>query len=205
MLRCPKCGGKELIFLSTTGGFAVGSTDQRYKCKSCGYQGSFVLDTPEPSESKTKGEEKLTEAPKTSTLERAPKPMKTPGTGMKILIVADIILFFAVIIILLSGTLETLLGMAILAVWVMVFLLLFVAYSLQFAEGSGPWFGVGVLAVVAALISILLTMLFELEEIYILVMAPMFIALLLGVSRLFVDNSDEEIDKDLKNLSKEIK
>ena len=49
-LRCPNCGGKELIFLSTTDGFAVGSTDQRYKCKQCGYQGSFVLDDYESSD-----------------------------------------------------------------------------------------------------------------------------------------------------------
>jgi len=43
-LRCPNCGSKELIFLSTTDGFAVGSTDQRYRCKKCKYQGSFILD-----------------------------------------------------------------------------------------------------------------------------------------------------------------
>ena len=196
MLRCPKCGGKELMFLSMTGGFAVGSTDQRYKCKRCGYQGSFVLDTPDPEAKSKKALPKKDSKQKPVT--------STPGMGMKVLMLADIILFFAVIIIMLFGTLETLLGMIIVAVWVLVFLMLFVSYSLQFVEGSGPWFSVGILAVVAALISIILTMLFDLEEIYILVMAPVFIVILLGLSRLFVDNSDEAIEEDLKVLSKEI-
>jgi len=43
-LKCPKCGSNAVIFLSTTDGTAVGSTDQRYKCKDCGYAGSLILD-----------------------------------------------------------------------------------------------------------------------------------------------------------------
>lgn len=46
-LRCPKCGSTRLVYLSTTDGFAVGATDQKYKCKDCGYFGSLVVEDAE--------------------------------------------------------------------------------------------------------------------------------------------------------------
>jgi hypothetical protein len=45
-LTCPNCGKKRLDFASMTDGMAIGSTDQKYLCKDCGYLGALVLEEP---------------------------------------------------------------------------------------------------------------------------------------------------------------
>lgn len=42
MLRCPSCGSEDLF--RTIGGYA----GSEYRCKKCGYQGTFVVESDEP-------------------------------------------------------------------------------------------------------------------------------------------------------------
>ncbi|QYZ78481.1 hypothetical protein E2N92_03075 [Methanofollis formosanus] len=50
MLRCPKCGSTDLY--QVLGGYA----GMRYRCKQCGYTGSFVVESEEELPSPEKGE-----------------------------------------------------------------------------------------------------------------------------------------------------
>ena len=52
MLHCPRCGSTRIYLLA--GGF----TGYQYRCKACGYEGAFVVTSPEKKEEEDETEEK---------------------------------------------------------------------------------------------------------------------------------------------------
>ena len=52
-LICPKCGSTRIVYAGTTasGGTGMGTTEQRYLCKDCGYVSALILDVSEREKS----------------------------------------------------------------------------------------------------------------------------------------------------------
>jgi len=186
-LRCPKCGSKRLIFLSTTDGFAVGSTDQRYLCKDCDYRGSVVIEEGAEKKKRKKAEH---------------HPLKR---SWKILLYAlDLVLFLLVLAAFATGNLETDWGFAILTVWVVVFLISIAVFASQVAEGSEQWFRQGIHMMTGVLIVFTLGIFFNLDSLIIIILLPIAAAVVYLMEWITTDNSDEEFKKDLEELSKKI-
>jgi|GEM_PF-1169054 len=180
-LRCPKCGSKRIIFLSTTDGTAVGSTDQRYLCKDCDYRGSLILDT------------------------IIPKKEPQSFALAKNLIFLDLALFAIVIILLFAGMITGLVGLVALLLWVAVFLATVVYFTIHLTQGSDEWYQVGMMLTSGALIALIVGILLGLD-IYAMLLLVTFSALGMFLLKwMFTDASEDEIVRDLKKLSKEIK
>ncbi len=179
-LRCPQCGSKRVIFLSTTDGTAVGSTDQRYLCKDCGYRGSLILDT------------------------FAPKADSKSFVFPKTLIVLDLILFFAVVALLFTGGLDTAFGLALLGIWVLVFIATVVYFSLRISQGTEDWYQYGMNAVSGAMVGLVVGIIFSLDIYAIILLMTLSIMGLFAINWMFIDTSEDEITRDLKRLHEEI-
>lgn len=186
-LRCPKCGSKRLIFLSTTDGFAVGSTDQRYLCKDCDYRGSVVVE-----EDTRKAERKKVQ------IHPIKRKWKLFLYGL------DLILFLLVLVIFATNNLGTDWGVAILIVWVFVFLASIIAFASQITEGSEQWFKQGVHMMAAVLVVFTMGFFFRLDSLVIIVLLPIAAAIVYLLEWLTTDVSEDEFEKDLKRLAKDI-
>ncbi len=179
-LKCPECGSKRVIFLSTTDGTAVGSTDQRYLCKDCGYRGSLILEDGERS--------------KPGISFRVPKP----------LLVLDLVLFILVLVSALVGILPEPPGIAILFAWIAVFLATTVSFTLQLSQGADEWYRYGGAIVTGSLAGILAGIVLGLDIYGIIVTAILGVLGVFLLSWMFTDMSEEEITKDLARLRREL-
>ncbi|MBN2517486.1 MAG: hypothetical protein JXB14_01435 [Candidatus Altiarchaeota archaeon] len=186
-LRCPNCGSKRLLFLSTTDGFAVGSTDQRYLCKDCSYRGSIVLDT---------GADK-------PRVKKARGPLPRAG-WIVLLYILNIVLFALVLFFWSSDSLSSGLGFVTLVIWVFLFLASIIAFSSQLPEGSDQWFAQGMHMMAAVLVVFTLGVLFKLDTILVIVLLPIAAAAVYILEWLTTDISEDEFEKDLKRLSGEL-
>lgn len=186
-LRCPKCGSKRLLFLSTTDGFAVGSTDQRYLCKDCDYRGSVVVEE---------------DAKRTYRKKVQSHPVKRKWKLF--LYGLDLILFLLVLIILATGNLGTDWGIAILIVWVFVLLASIIVLASQIAEGSEQWFKQGIHMMAAVLVVFTMGVFFRFDSLVIIVLLPIAAAAVYLLEWLTTDISEDEFEKDMKRLAKDI-
>jgi len=185
-LRCPNCGGKRLVYLSMTDGTAVGSTDQRYLCKDCGYRGSFVVEIVDTSKSKKEPRQES-------------RPVK-----LFMLIILDIVFFLAVLSFLLLGQISTSLGLAVFACWVVVFLITVMSFSAHIAQGSIEWYQQGATIMTGIVIAIVIGLLLRFDVYGIIILIPFTIMGAFAVSWMFIDRSEDAITKDLEKLRKEI-
>jgi len=180
-LRCPKCGSKRIIFLSTTDGTAVGSTDQRYLCKNCDYRGSLILDTP--------------------ASKKEPTGFALAGT----LIMLDLFLFLLVIVLLFADMITGPLGLVALTAWIVVFLTTIIYLTIHLVQGSDEWYQLGAMLTGGAFIALVIGMIAALD-IYAMLLLMTFSALgMFLIKWMFTDTSEDEIARDLKKLSREIK
>jgi len=184
-LRCPKCGGKRIEFLSMTGGTAVGSTDQRYFCKDCSYRGSFILDTIQPKE-KT-----AVSSGRTNVL--------------AFLIALDIILFLATLLVFFTGQIASVYCMPILFSWIAVFVFTLLYFSAHLSQGSVEWYQQGITILTGFCITIVLGLLLRIDLFGIFLLAPFSVMGAFAVSWLFIDRSEDAVMADLKKLQKEIR
>jgi hypothetical protein len=180
VLRCPKCGSKRVIFLSTTDGTAVGSTDQRYWCKDCDYRGSLILDDSKRSQ----------------------------GAGsrglMKLLVLLDIALFPLVLAFAVLGSLPSTPGLAVLFSWVAVFLATIIFFTVELSRGMEEWYKYGMQITSGVIVATVIGLILVLELIWIIILIPFCVLGVLAISWLTIDFSEEEMGRDLKRLRGEI-
>lgn len=191
-LRCPKCGNKRLVFLSTTDGTAIGSTDQRYLCKDCGYRGSLVVETED-------------RASKPRTHKTHSGRAKFFQDWQKVLVMLDVVLFAAVLVLLAAGWVSSFLGLAVLFVWVGVFLVTLVSFSIQISQGSEEWYQYGAMLTTGVLIAMVVGLLAGFDVYGVTLIMPFAVMVVLVINWMFMDRSEEEIDRDLERLRREIK
>jgi len=116
-----------------TDGFAVGATDQRYKCKDCGYSGSFAV---EKQRKKTKADKEVEKELKKLSHDikyfeefKEKEPLNLKSKELWIFIV-DIIAFCAVLYLFLNNYMGTTKGLVMLSVcFVVLGVSLFLLYS----------------------------------------------------------------------------
>lgn len=191
-LRCPNCGGKRLVFLSMTNGTAIGSTDQRYLCKDCGYRGSLVIDTPEHPPVKNAN-------PAKRTKKRLDKERIS-----KLFIIADVFLFIPVFFVFLIGQIPTTAGLVLLFSWIVVFFGTIMSFAAALSQGSDEWYHYGVMITGGILIGLVLGLLVGLDIYGIAIIIPFAVLGMLAVNWMFIDTSDDYIMKDLERLRKKI-
>jgi predicted RNA-binding Zn-ribbon protein involved in translation (DUF1610 family) len=178
-LRCPKCGSKRVIFLSTTDGTAVGSTDQRYLCKDCGYRGSLILD-----DSKSAPQE--------------------PFKFSKPLIILDLVLFLPVLAVLVTGIITSAVGLLITFAWMAVFLITIVLFGLHFSQDVDEWYQYGLLITTGILVAMFAGLIVGFDIYGIVILMPFAVMGIFALNWMFIDRSEEAIDKDLEKLRQEM-
>lgn len=183
-LRCPKCGSRRVIFLSTTDGTAVGSTDQRYLCKDCGYRGSLILD---------------------DAAAGGAVPGKAAVPGERLLLVLDVALFASVLLVLLTGSAGTPLGMVLIAAWIAVFLATIVSLTVHLSQQSTEeWFQYGILLTTGVLVAMMLGIVLGFDVYGVMLIVPLAVMGVFTINWMFTDRSEEEIDRDLERLRGEM-
>lgn len=201
-LRCPNCGSRRIIFLSTTDGTAVGSTDQRYLCKDCGYRGSFILDDEKDVAADPK--KALLDGKETPKQSLQPQFIKKEG-AQKALIVTNLVLFLLVLISLALNLAESSIGLALIFSWIVVFLATFMSFSIGISAGTDDWFAHGTLLFVGVLVALIIGIVLGFDVYGIAVLIPLFILAAAVLNWFFVDTSEDELNEDLKRLQEEIK
>lgn len=181
-LRCPNCNSKRLLYLSTTDGTAVGSTDQRYLCKECGYRGSLVLDD---SPKKTASREKRARIP-------------------RLLQILDLALFIPVLYFFFSGGIETPPGIILLLAWVVTFVLTWLSLTADHVMGSAEWYQYSSMLVTASFSAIVIGIILSFDIYGILMLLPFSLMAVFVFTWMFSDHSEEEVEKDLNLLKKEL-
>lgn len=184
--------------MSTTDGTAVGSTDQRYLCKDCGYRGALVVETPDQ---KT-GQKTAAKTPPPKQVSKVPD-RKT--WLWQILTVLDIALFVIVLLLAGLGQITSGFGSAILMMWVIVFFATLIIFSANISQGSYEWYHYGTILITGVLIALTAGLLAGFDVYGIAVAIPFTITAVLAVNWMFMDKSEEEIDRDLEKLRREIR
>jgi hypothetical protein len=122
----------------------------------------------------------------------------------KILVSLDIILFMAVLLLIPSNQLSTELGITLLISWIIVFFATIISMTQSIKQGSDEWYHYGIMVTTGILMAIIVGIILSFDVYGIALLIPITVAPSLIINRLFTDNSEEEIEKDLKKLEKEI-
>jgi hypothetical protein len=101
--------------------------------------------------------------------------------------------------------LQTAVGIAILLAWIAVFLLTVLSLSGKFSEGSTEWYQQGLTLMTGIIVAMVIGFILGYDLYGILLLAPFGIMAAFIFSWLFVDRSEDYMNKDLERLQKEIK
>jgi L-asparagine transporter-like permease len=154
-------------------------------CKDCDYRGSFILDDSSPGKSKPRG---------------APQ-----GAGGKILISLDIILFCSVLLLIVFGAIATLLGLATLFAWIIVFLMTMLYFTAHYFQGADDWYQYGITFIAGILAAMVLGLVLGYDVYGITLLMPFAIMGVFAINWMFTDRSEEAINKDLEKLRREMR
>ena len=122
----------------------------------------------------------------------------------KALVSLDIALFLVVLLFVLSGSLDTSLGMAVLLAWVVVFLATLVFFTAYMSQGVG-WYNYGMMLTGGMLLAVIIGLVLGLDIYMIAFLVPFGIMSMLAANWMFMDTSEDEVMKDLERLRGKIR
>jgi hypothetical protein len=122
----------------------------------------------------------------------------------KVLVAQDIVLFCLVVVSFMMGLISTPAGLLILATWMVVFFLTILAMTAHISQGSDEWYHYGILFATGILIAMVIGMVLGFDVYGISLIVPFAVIGAWAVDWMFTDRSEEAIEKDLKELEKEI-
>jgi len=102
------------------------------------------------------------------------------------------------------GSIAEPIGLIILFAWVIVFLATLVTFTLHVSEGSSDWYQYGSILIIGILIALTIGLIFGYDLFGTALLSPFAVMGVLIINWFFIDKSEEEFDKDLKKLKKEI-
>ncbi len=125
-------------------------------------------------------------------------------TIIKLLVLSDITLFLTVMLLLLTGGLDSDLGVAVLLIWVVVFMSTMAVFTATLSQGVG-WYNYGMIFTGGMLLAVVAGIILGLDFHGIAFLIPFGVMCMLAVSWMFLDTSEDEVMKDLQKLSRKIK
>jgi len=118
--------------------------------------------------------------------------------------VLDLIFFVLALIVIFLGLLEDPIGLAIIVAWVVVFMATLVVFSLHLSQGADEWYQYSISIITGILVAMVFGILLSYDVYGIALLIPFAVIGIFAINWMFVDNSEDAIDKDLKKLQKEI-
>ncbi len=122
----------------------------------------------------------------------------------KALLALDLILFVGVILIAVSGRLDTTEGLVVLGIWVVVFMATLIMFTIRMSEGD-QWYHYGILLLAGMLIAMILGLVLGFDIYGIALMIPFAVMGMLTLQWMFLDTSEDYFYKDLERLKGKIK
>jgi hypothetical protein len=121
----------------------------------------------------------------------------------KALLVLDLVLFAAVVLVTISGRLDTTEGLIVLAAWVIVFMATLIMFTIHMSEGD-QWYHYGILLLAGMLIAMIIGLVLGFDIYGIALMIPFAVMGMITLQWMFLDTSEDYFYKDLERLKRKI-
>lgn len=121
-----------------------------------------------------------------------------------LLVLLDISLFFPVVALAASGGLSSALGLAVLFSWVAVFLATIVFLTVELSRGMEEWYRYGMQMTSGVLVATVIGLVLNLDYLGVIMFVPFCVLGILAISWFTIDLSEEEMEKDLQRMRREV-